>query len=73
MRAMSTNPTHHPRAEISGEQVLFAMAIAFGVVMVAIVAGAFMPVAAGIAMIFGVLAVVLVLVGVFLARLLGDR
>jgi hypothetical protein len=70
---MSTNPNQQPRsAEISGEQVLFAMAIAFGVVMVAIVAGALMPVGAGIAMVFGVLAVVLVLVGVFLARLLGD-
>jgi hypothetical protein len=70
---MSTNPSHHPApAEFSGEHVLFAMAIAFGVVMVAIVAGAFMPVAAGVAMIFGVLGVVLVLVGIFLARLLGE-
>ena len=70
---MSVNPnvptTNH---ETSGEQVFFAMAIAFGAVMIAIVAGAFLPLAVGIGMIFVVLAVVLVLVGIFLARVLGD-
>src|SRR4051794_19871265 len=35
-------------------------------------APAFLPVVVGLAMIFGVLAVVLVLVGIFLARLLSD-
>jgi uncharacterized Tic20 family protein len=71
---MSTNPNlhHSTRPEASGEQVFFAMAAAFWVVVAAIIAGAFMPVAAGVAMIFGVLAIVLVLVGIFLARLLGD-
>jgi hypothetical protein len=72
---MSANPNldHSPRPETSGEAVLFAMAAAFGVVVVAIIAGAFLPVAVGVAMIFVVLAVVLVLVGIFLARLLGDE
>jgi hypothetical protein len=71
--AMSTNPNLHPgRTETSGEQIVFAMAAAFGAVVVAIIAGAFMPLAAGIGMIFAVLAVVLVLVGIFLARVLGD-
>ena len=56
----------------SGEQVFFAMAGAFGVVLVVIIFGAFMPLAVGIGLIFAVLAVVLVLVGIFLARLLGD-
>ena len=71
---MSANPNlhHTPRPEVSGEEIFFAMAAAFGVVVVAIIAGAFMPVAAGVAMIFGVLAVVLVLVGIVLARVLGD-
>ena len=58
---MSANPIHHqtPR-ELSGEQIFFAMA------------GAFMPLAVGIAVIFGVLAVVLGLFGVFLARVLSS-
>ena len=70
---MSANPIHHqtPR-ELSGEQIFFARAGAFGVILVAIIAGAFMPLAVGIAVIFGVLAVVLGLFGVFLARVLSS-
>jgi len=60
------------RHETSGEQIFFAMAIAFGAVMVAIVAGSFLPLAVGIGVIFAVLAVVLVFVGIFLARVLDD-
>ena len=48
------------------------MAIAFWVLVATIVLGAFLPLAAGLTMIFAVLAVVLVLVGVFLARLLSE-
>jgi hypothetical protein len=70
---MSTNPNFHPtRSEPTGEQIFFVMAGAFWVLVAAIVLGAFLPLVAGLTMIFGVLAVVLVLVGVFLARLLGD-
>jgi hypothetical protein len=67
---------HHshssPSPETSGEQIFFVMAIAFGVLMVAIVAGFLMPVGAAVGMIFVVLAVVLALVGRFLARVLRD-
>jgi hypothetical protein len=70
---MSANPNLHPtHSEPSGEQVFFTMAVAFWVLVAAIILGAFMPLVAGLTMIFGVLAVVLVLVGIFLARLLGD-
>jgi hypothetical protein len=48
------------------------MAVAFWVVVATIVLGFFLPLVVGIALIFGVLAVVLALVGLFLARLLGD-
>ena len=72
-RAMSTNPNFQPApSEPSGEQVFFVMAIAFWVLVAAIVAGAFMPLVAGLGMIFAILAVVLVIVGIFLARLLSD-
>jgi hypothetical protein len=60
------------RHEASGEQVFFVMAVAFWVVVATIVLGFFLPLVVGIALIFGVLAVVLALVGLFLARLLGD-
>jgi len=71
---MSTNPQlHSTSGEPTGEHVFFAMAVAFWVLVAAIIAGAFLPLVAGIAMIFAVLAVVLALVGVFLARLLGDE
>jgi hypothetical protein len=70
---MSANPNlHHPQSEPSGEQVFFVMAIALWVLVATIVFGAFLPLVAGLAVIFGVLAVVLVVVGIFLARLLGD-
>jgi hypothetical protein len=65
---------HHPQSsaspETTGEQIFFAMAIAFGVVMVAILGGFFLPVGFAVAMIFVVLAVVLAVVGKFLARVL---
>jgi len=70
---MSTQSHHHtPRGEASGEQIFFTMAAAFGVLIATIIGGAFLPVVAGVAVIFAVLAVVLVLVGVFLARILGQ-
>jgi hypothetical protein len=70
---MSASPNLHPTSgEPSGEQVFFVMAIAFWVLVAAIILGAFLPLVAGLTMIFAVLAVVLVLVGVFLARLLND-
>jgi hypothetical protein len=74
-RGMSTNLNlhHGPRPEASGEQVFFVMAIAFWVLVAAIIAGAFMPLVAGLGMIFAVLAVVLVLVGIFLARVLNEE
>jgi hypothetical protein len=67
---------HHPQPtrspEVSGEQIFFVMAIAFGVLMVAIIAGFFMPVGAAVGMIFVLLAVVLAIVGKFLERVLRD-
>ena len=67
---------HHPQptrsTETSGEQIFFVMAIAFGVLMVAIIAGFFMPVGLAVGMIFAVLAVVLAIVGKFLGRVLSD-
>jgi hypothetical protein len=67
----NTNLTPH-HTETSGESVFFAMAIAFAVVLVAIIVGAFLPVAVGVGLIFGVLAIVLAVVGVFIARVLGE-
>jgi hypothetical protein len=73
---MSAIHPHHPHthaaSETSGEQIFFAMAGAFGVVLAAILAGFFLPVGFAVAMIFVVLAVVLVAVGAFLGRILGD-
>ena len=70
---MSAHPNLHPRpGEPSGEQVFFVMAIAFWVLVATIILGFFLPVVVGVALIFAVLAVVLAVVGVFLARLLGD-
>jgi hypothetical protein len=70
---MSANPIlPSTSGEPTGEQVFFVMAGAFWVLVAAIIVGAFLPLVAGLTMIFGVLAVVLVLVGVFLARLLSD-
>ena len=63
---------HQSRTEPSGEHVLFAMTLAFGVVMVTIILGFFLPVAAAIALIVGVLGIVLAVVGAFLRRLLSD-
>ena len=70
---MSANP-NLPSApsEPSGEQVFFVMAVAFWVLVATIIAGAFLPLVVGLGVIFGVLAVVLVIVGLFLARLLRD-
>jgi hypothetical protein len=65
--------SHHTSSpETSGEQIFFVMAIAFGVLMVAIIAGFFMPVGAAVGMIFVLLAVVLAIVGKFLDRVLSD-
>jgi len=71
---MSALHHHHttPSTEASGEQIFFVMAIAFGVLMIAIIGGFFMPVGAAVGMIFAVLAVVLAVVGKFLARVLRD-
>jgi hypothetical protein len=70
---MSTNPNLHPApSQPSGEQIFFVMAGALWVLVAAIVLGVFLPLVAGVAMIFAVLAVVLVLVGIFLARLLDG-
>jgi hypothetical protein len=66
------HPHHTASPETSGEQIFFVMAIAFGVLMVAIIGGFFMPVGAAVGMIFAVLAVVLAVVGNFLARVLRD-
>jgi uncharacterized membrane protein len=65
---------HHtaPTRETSGEAIFFVMAGAFGVLVLAIIGGAFLPVAVGVGAIFAVLFVVLVLVGIFLGRVLGD-
>ena len=63
---------HQPRTEPSGEHMFFVMALAFGVVMVTIILGFFLPVAAAIALIVGVLGIVLAVVGAFLRRLLSD-
>jgi hypothetical protein len=67
--------THRPSspAEASGERVFFVMAAAFLVILVAIIGAAFLPVAVGIAVVFGVMAVVLTVFGLFLARLLGGE
>jgi hypothetical protein len=67
------HPHHTPSSpETSGEQVFFAMAAAFAVVMIAILGGFFLPVGLAVGMVFVVLAVVLALVGVFLQRVLRD-
>jgi hypothetical protein len=65
---------HHTTSstETSGEAIFFAMATAFGVLVLAIIGGAFLPIAVGVSAIFAVLFVVLALVGVFLRRVLGD-
>jgi hypothetical protein len=67
---------HHPHPtlspETSGEQIFFVMAAAFGVLVVAIIGGFFMPLGLAVGMIFVVLAVVLALVGTFLERVLRD-
>jgi Flp pilus assembly protein TadB len=77
---MSTLPAPHPTAggdhgtseDFTGVQVLFAMAAAFLVVLATIILAAFMPIAVGVTLVFVVLAVVLAIVGGFLAHLLGD-
>lgn len=70
---MSTHSTSRPgRGDVSGEQVLFAMAAAFLAVLATIIFAAFLPVALGVGLVFVVLAVVLGVVGVFLARLLDG-
>jgi len=71
--AMSATPDFHPRSsEASGEQVFFVLAIAFIVLLGTIVLGFFLPVGAGVALNFGVLGIVLALIGAYLSRLLSD-
>jgi uncharacterized membrane protein len=72
------HPPHHTTSstgtnrEASGESIFFVMAGAFGVLVLAIIGGAFLPVAVGVSAIFAVLFVVLLLVGRFLGRVLSD-
>ena len=71
--AMSATPDiHRPHAEPSGEQVFFVLALAFAVLVACIVLGFFLPVGAAMALTFGVLFVVLALIGLYLSRLLSD-
>jgi hypothetical protein len=72
--AMSATPDFHttPSSEPSGEQLFFVLAIAFIVLVATIVLGFFLPIGAGVALIFGVLGVVLALIGAYLSRLLSD-
>jgi len=70
---MSANQSLHSTGRgPSGEHIFFVLAVAFWVLVGAIVLGFFLPLVVGIALIFAVLAVVLVLLGMFLVRLLGD-
>jgi hypothetical protein len=69
---MSANSQHVTPHETSGQTIFFAMALAFGVVLVAILVAFFLPVAAGIGLSFATLAVVLAAFGVFMGRVLGD-
>ena len=73
MPGMSAHPSPpHSGREITGEQVLFVLAAAFGVVLAAIIFAAFLPIALGVGIVFAVLAVVMVVVGIFLGKLLED-
>ena len=70
---MSANPNLHPApAEPSGEQLFFVLAIAFLVLVAVIVAGAFLPLAAGVAVSFAAVLAVAGIVGRYVMRLLGD-
>lgn len=70
---MSANTNPHPApSETSGEQLFFVLAIAFLALVVVIVLGAFLPLAAGIGVTFVALAVSLAVVGRFLAHLLSE-
>jgi hypothetical protein len=64
-------PNLNPRPTEVGEGILFAMAAAFGVAVIAIIGALFLPVAVGVGAVFPLLGVVLAAVGVFLARLLA--
>jgi hypothetical protein len=70
---MSANPNLHPiHSEPSGEQLFFVLAIAFLVLVAIIVAGAFLPLVAGVGVSFAAVLVVVGIVGRYLMRLLGD-
>jgi len=71
---MSANTNlHHPvAAEPSGEQLFFVLAIAFLVLVAIIVAGAFLPVVAGVGVSFAAVLVVVGIVGRYIGHLLGD-
>jgi len=68
--------THQPAPESprepSGEQIFFAMAAAFLVMVVVIIGGFFLPIGAAIGMIAVALAIVITIVLVFLARAMRD-
>jgi hypothetical protein len=70
---MSANTNLHPvTSEASGEQLFFVLAIAFLLLIAAIVGGAFLPMAAGVAISFAAVLVVVGVVGRYILRLLGD-
>ena len=67
---ISTTQTQTP--EPTGEHVFFVMAAAFTMLVIAIIAGALMPVGLAIGMIFVLLAAVVAVVAVFMNRILTD-
>jgi hypothetical protein len=68
---MSANPNLRPLpSEPSGEQLFFVLAIAFLVLVAIIVAGAFLPMVAGVGVSFAAVLVVVAVVGRYLMRLL---
>jgi hypothetical protein len=72
---MSAHPDLHrveSDHEASGEQLFAVIALAFGVLLVTIIAGFFMPVGIAVGVNFAILAVVIALIGGYLFRLLGD-
>ncbi len=74
---MSTHPDVHPdlhagTEEASGEQLFAVIAIAFGVLIVSIIGGFFIPVGIAVALNLVILSVVIALIGAYLWRLLGD-
>jgi hypothetical protein len=70
---MSAHSNLHPLSgEPSGEQLFFVLAIAFLVLVAIMVAGAFLPLVAGVGIGIAAVLVVVGLVGLYIGRLLGD-